>query len=275
MSWHSPAVTYERELDATGFSEVIVERRDVSVPGSITRMTVCLARPSTPGDHPVVLVGPELWGVNEDARTVARRLAAHGHVAVVPNLYHRADPDSARGFPRSDANRTHAFNLVARLTRDEVEADLRAAAAHARRHAGAADRTGMLGFSLGGHIAYFAATRLDLAAVAAYYPGWLTTPGTALSRPGPLVDQTHRIAAAGTALALFYAEHDHVIDAAQVAQVRGALADSGVRHEVTVHPGAAHAFFFPGHATYDKVAADASWERVVALFRTELRGGTG
>jgi dienelactone hydrolase len=51
--------------------------------------------------------------------------------------------------------------------------DLRAAADYAREHAGAADRIGMLGFSLGGHVTYFAATRLPLRAAAIYYPGWL------------------------------------------------------------------------------------------------------
>ncbi|WP_328380124.1 dienelactone hydrolase family protein [Streptomyces sp. NBC_00440] len=258
-------MTYEDEFD------VVDEQPVIEVPGAPTRMSAYLARPATTGDHPVVLVGTELWGVNEDARAVARRVAALGFVAIVPNLYHRTDPDSAEGFPHSDANRTHAFELVARMTRDEVEADLRAAAAHARTYAGAADRTGMLGFSLGGHFAYFAATRLPLAAAAIYYPGWLPTTGTALSRPAPLLDETGAIATHGTRLTLFFAERDHVIDAAQVDAVRRALTAAGVRHEVTVHPDAEHAFFFPGYETYDKTAADASWEHVVRLFRDELR----
>ncbi|MFE5594242.1 hypothetical protein [Streptomyces sp. NPDC056549] len=40
-----------------------------------------------------------------------------------------------------------------------------------------------------------------------------------------------------------------------------------------VHKEARDAFFFPGHDTYDKVAAETSWERVAALFRTKLRHG--
>ncbi|MEU0634075.1 dienelactone hydrolase family protein [Streptomyces sp. NPDC005989] len=79
----------------------------------------------------------------------------------------------------------------------------------------------------------------------------------------------------GTRVALFYAGRDHVIDAAQVEAVRTALTEAGVRHDVSVHEDAPHAFFFPGHDTYDKVAADTSWERVAALFRTELQHGNG
>ncbi|MFI7007381.1 dienelactone hydrolase family protein [Streptomyces sp. NPDC050145] len=254
---------------------VLTETTDLPVPGAPTRMTTYLARPAEPGDHPVVLLGGELWGLNDDIRDVARQVAALGHVAVVPNLYHRTDPASRDGFARSDANRAHAFDLVGRLTRDEVEADFRAAADHARPHAGAAERTGILGFSLGGHLAYFAATRLRLAAAAIYYPGWLATSGTALSRPAPLLDDTGRIAEHGTRVALFYAGRDHIIDAAQVEAARTALTEAGVRHDITVHEEAPHAFFFPGHDTYDKVAADLSWERVADLFRTELRHGNG
>jgi carboxymethylenebutenolidase len=47
----------------------------------------------------------------------------------------------------------------------------------------------MLGFSLGGHIAYFAANRLDLAAAAIFYPSWFPVAGTAPNRPDPLRDR--------------------------------------------------------------------------------------
>ncbi|WP_433464879.1 dienelactone hydrolase family protein [Spirillospora sp. CA-128828] len=230
-------------------------------------MAAYLARPADPGGCPPVLVCAELWGLTNEVREIARQVAALGHVAIAPDLYHRSGADTAHGMAESDANRQRAFELLGRLTRDGVEADLRACLAHAREHADAAGKAGVLGFSLGGHIAFFAATRLDLAAAAIYYPGWLPVAGTALSRPDPLLDDAAAITAR---VRMFFAELDHVIDAEQREQIGAALTSAGVRHEEVVYPGARHAFFFPGREPYDKPAADDSWNRVRDLFATEL-----
>jgi carboxymethylenebutenolidase len=258
--------------------EIIAEQVDIDVPagpggdsgGTASPMGAYVARPAAPGDHPVVLIGSELWGVTDDVRRTTRQVAELGYVAIAPNLYHRAGPDTATGMPQTDANRRRGFALIDGLTRGEVEADLRAAVAHARAYAGAAEKTGMLGFSFGGHVTYFAAACLGLDAAAIYFPGWLTDAGTALSRPDPLLDATARITEHDTRLRMFFAGRDHIIDADQRRRIGDALTSAGVRHEITVYPDAQHAFFFPGPETYDKQAAEDSWQHVVELFATEL-----
>ncbi|MGH4028168.1 dienelactone hydrolase family protein [Actinomycetota bacterium Odt1-20B] len=256
--------TYEVTAD-----QVHIPRSDSSAP-----MAAYVARPvDHPGTtpRPAVLIGAELWGLTDQVRAVTRDVAALGYVAVAPDLYHRAGQDTGNGFAESDENSARAFDLVSRLTRDGVESDLRAALAHAATHAGAhADKAGMLGFSLGGHVTYFAATRLPLAAAALYYPGWLTEPGTALSRPDALLSGTYAIAGHDTRVRMFFAELDHVIDAGQREETAAALTASGVRHDITVYPGAQHAFFVPGRPAYAKAAAEDSWGRVAALFAEEL-----
>ncbi|MFE9122287.1 dienelactone hydrolase family protein [Streptomyces sp. NPDC007172] len=257
---------------------IIAEQVDIEVSadrggsgeGEASSMGAFVARPAVAGDYPVVLIGSELWGVTDDVRAIARRVAELGYVAIAPNLYHRAGPATATGMPQNDVNRQRGFAFIERLTRDEVESDLRAAVAYARTHAGNAAKTGMLGFSLGGHVTYFAATRLGLAAAAIYFPGWLTEAGTALSRPEPLLASTTDIAEHGTRVRLFFAEEDHIIDAHQREQIADALVSAGVRHEMSVYPGAQHAFFFPGPASYDKEAAEDSWRLVEELFADEL-----
>jgi carboxymethylenebutenolidase len=249
--------------------EVIAREVEIEV-GGATPMTAYLARPAGDGEYPAVLVGAELWGLTEDVREIVREVAALGYVAIVPDVYHRFGADTAAGLAESDENRTRAFDFVGRLTRDGVEADLRACVAYAREHEGASGKTGALGFSLGGHITYFAASRLDLDAAAIYYPGWLPVAGTALSRPQPLLEETGRIAERDVRVLMFFAELDHVIDAEQRRQIGDALTADGVRHELVVYPGAQHAFFVPGRDPYDKSAADDSWTRVRELFAAEL-----
>lgn len=249
--------------------EIVTQDVEIEVGGSVP-MTAYLARPAGSGGRPAVLVGSELWGVTEGVRDVVRQVAALGYVAIAPNLYHRSGAETAAGLAESAANRERGFELLGQLTRDGVEADLRAAISYVRAHADATERTGALGFSLGGHITYFAASRLDLAAAAIFYPGWLPVAGTALSRPEPLLEVTGGIADRDVRLLMFFAELDHIIDADQRTQITDALTASGVRHEEVVYPGAQHAFFFPGRGTYDKAAAEASWARVRELFAAEL-----
>ncbi|WP_227982606.1 dienelactone hydrolase family protein [Nocardia spumae] len=249
--------------------EIVGRHAEVEVDGSV--MAVYLARPARSGRFPVVLVGAELWGLTTEVRAVVDRVAAQGYVAVVANLYHRCGPETAAGLAESDENRARAFDLLSTLTRDGVETDLRAAVAFAREQGDGGDTTGALGFSLGGHITYFAATRLDLAAAAVFYPGWLPTAGTALSIPDPLLTHTPAIAEHRTRLLLLLAEHDHVIDAGQRAAIDIALSQAGAEYELVVYPGAQHAYFFPGRPVHDAAAAADSWQRVTELFAATLR----
>src|SRR5437016_4300701 len=51
-----------------------------------------LAVPAAPGPHPVMVVLHERYGLVDHTRDVAMRFAAHGHLAIAPNLFWR-EPD--------------------------------------------------------------------------------------------------------------------------------------------------------------------------------------
>ena len=53
-------------------------------------------------------------------------------------------------------------------------------------------------------------------------------------------------------------------------QIRSALADAGVRHDLVVYPTAEHAFFWEGTASYDAAATQAAWGRLFEFFDHEL-----
>ncbi len=101
----------------------------------------------------------------------------------------------------------------------------------------------MVGLSVGGHIAYYAATQLPLAAVAVFYPGWLTDTGIALSRPEPTLALTPGLTAHGTRLLFLVGDADQLYTAAQRDQIAARLREDGVDHEMVVYPGAPHGFF--------------------------------
>jgi carboxymethylenebutenolidase len=121
----------------------------------------------------------------------------------------------------------------------------------------------MLGFSVGGHLAFLAACSLDIDAAAVLYGGWLTVTDIPLSQPEPTL-----ALAPGIKGHVLYVvgEDDFLITAGQRAEIATALHAAGTGHEVVSYPGVRHAFWWPGTPEYSEQARDDAWSRVLALF---------
>jgi carboxymethylenebutenolidase len=215
-----------------------------------------LARPAAPGEYPGVIVAHQLFGVTADIRAAADRIAKLGYVVAAPNFYHRSERRVE--LPLDDAGRAHGFKLMGELTREGVLADV-ARAQSDLRAAGAVRTAGMVGLSMGGHLAYYAATQTSLPVTVALYPGWLTTAGTALSQPEPVLDLTGGITGR---LVFITGSDDHVVTAAQREAIAARLTAEGVDHEMVVIEGAPHAFLAEGTPTYRPDAAATAWQLI-------------
>jgi len=123
------------------------------------------------------------------------------------------------------------------------------------------------GLSVGGHVAYLAATEFDLPAAAAAYGGWLPTTDIPLSRPEPTLARTPQI----TGRVLFLVgEEDQVVPPEHRRDIAQALRAAGMRHEIITYPGVAHGFLSDRRATYNPTAAHDAWRRVQDLLIAEL-----
>lgn len=241
---------------------------EIAIPVGSGSMTAYLAAPTAPGPRPAVIVGFEMFGVTDYIRRSADRVASLGYVAVVPDFHHRTAPGFAA--VADDAGRAEAFALMSRLRREEVREDVRATVAHLAERPDTAGRpVGMVGFSLGGHLAWYAATQVPLAATAVVYPGWLDVTGTALGTPDPLLALTPGMT--GRLLYLMGAD-DHVVTAGQNRLVERALTEAGVRHEIVVYPHTPHGFLADERDTFREDAAEDAWGRIAGLFAAELAG---
>lgn len=249
--------------------EIVSEKIDVVVkdPES-SLMGAYLARPAAPGRYPGVIIGFEMFGVTAYIRDVTERVARLGYVALAPDFYHRTAPDI--DLAADPEGRSRGYELLQQLARPDVLRDVQAAMTHLRDHASSAPRTGMVGLSLGGHIAYFAATQLDLAATAVFYPGWLPTREITLSQPDPTLTLTPGIARHGGRLLFLAGEQDHLLSADQREQIAEQLRADGVRHEMVVYPDAGHGFFCDERDTFHQASADDAWQRVRDLLATGL-----
>ncbi len=234
-------------------------------PGSST-IGAYIARPVEPGSYPGVIVGFELFGMTRHIRTIVERLARLGYVVLAPDFYHRTAPGIE--LDATVDGRARGFELLHQLTREQAISDVRAAMTYLRREKSA--KIGMVGFSVGGHIAYLAATQLDLQATVAFYPGWLSNQDIPLSRPTPTLTLTSGIAKHNGYLLFLVGERDFLIPGEQRETIARELQAARVRHELVTYSDAPHGFFCDERDSFHQVSADDAWHRMRELLATKL-----
>ena len=207
-----------------------------------------LARPES-GNGPGVLVLPAWWGLGEQIKSVADRLAGEGFVALAPDVY--------GGTVVSDAD--EAQKLVDDLPADRVAADLVGAAQYLTTTVEA--KIGAVGFGLGGSLALFAAgSSDDVIAVGAFYPlvPWQpTTPDWS--------------AFAGTTAVVHAADEDAATTGPELDVARKAVEEAGGELTIYDYPGTKRGFYNDDRLdSYDHHAATSAWARTLEVFRAKL-----
>ncbi len=245
----------------TAPKDIVTRTVDIAVDDGTT-MRGYVARPTGPGPYPGVVVAMELFGLSAHVREVCEQLADLGFVVLAPDLYHRTAPGVE--LAEDAAGRERGFELLHQQTREQVLRDIAAAIDRLRADGSAA--VGMVGLSVGGHVAYLAATEFDLPA-AVIYGGWLPTTDIPLGRPEPTLARTPQITGR---ILILVGEHDQVVPAEHRREIAQALRAAGVRHEVVTYPGVAHGFLSDRRTTYDPTAARDAWRRIQDLLTAEL-----
>jgi carboxymethylenebutenolidase len=220
-------------------------------------MAVYVSAPQGGGARPAVLVLQEIFGVNSYVRTMADRVAAEGYVAIAPDLFHRMG-DRWEG--RYD-DWPPALDRMGRFDDEAALKDIAAVIAWARTRPDVAGRVGVLGFCLGGRLAYSLACTPDVQASVAFY---------GVGIPGAPLQKTASLSAP---LMLFFAEKDqHANPGADVPKIEAALKEHGKAAEITVWPGVDHGFFNHEREAYDAKTAAEAWPRALRFFGQHLGG---
>jgi carboxymethylenebutenolidase len=124
------------------------------------------ARPAGPPRAGLVVV-QEIFGVNAHIKAVTDGFAGDGYLALAPALFDRVESGFAVGYTPDDIERGRAIR--GKIGWDTMVMDLRAAV-RALRDEGL--RVGVVGYCMGGTMAWLAATRVDgVAAAVGYYGG--------------------------------------------------------------------------------------------------------
>src|SRR5580693_793561 len=107
------------------------------------------------GRGPGILLFQEIFGVNDNIRQIAERLAEAGYTTLAPDMFWRIE----RRFERKDeSGMTDAFALVQQFDPARAVDDITACHAHLLAMPECSGKVGAVGFCLGGGLAFAAAT---------------------------------------------------------------------------------------------------------------------
>ena len=232
----------------------------IDVPGAVTTpvLRAHLSVPSGEGPWPAVVVLHEVFGLTDDVRAQADRLAAEGYLALAPDLY------SAGGARRC------LLSTFRALTSGEGGAfgDLEAVRVHLAGRPDCTGRVGVLGFCMGGGFALLAAARGFDASAPNY---------------GPLPKDPERLLAGACPVTASFGRRDLFFRGA-AAELEAALSGLGVEHDVVEYADGGHSFM--NHHDlgplgileriagfdYHQASAQDAWARILRSFDTHLRG---
>ena len=194
-----------------------------------------------------MVVIQEIFGVNHHMRAVCDRLAALGYAAVAPAVFDRFVRDFESGYTPDEI--AHARSYLGNLNWDHMMADVAAAAASLK----GVGPLGIIGFCMGGTVAFLGACRTPgLSAAVAYYGGMIAK----------FADEKPKCP-----LQMHFGEKDESIPMATVEEIKKKQPQA----ETYVYPGAAHGFNCDERASYNKAAADLAWSRTQEFLAKHMK----
>jgi len=207
------------------------------------------------GSGPGVLVIQEWWGLDDDLKKMADKLAVAGFVALAPDLYH----GKVAGHTEMDK----AAQLMNSLPPDRAGRDMSGAVDYLAGHSAVTSKgIGVVGFCMGGMLSFIiAANRGDkVKAVVPFY-------GFPQGQSEP--DWSKLTAS----ISGHMAENDSFFSPAAAKALEEKLRKMGKDCTLKVHPGTGHAFMGPHNAlgTLNEKLAAQIWPEVVDFLKKKLQ----
>jgi carboxymethylenebutenolidase len=198
---------------------------------------------------PAVIMVHEWWGLNDNIRMMARRLAGEGYQVLAVDLFD--------GQVATTSARARSLVEAASKNPDAAISNLQGAATFLRERG--APRVAVLGWCFGGGWSLQAALQIpeQVDAAVVFYGRPETDRGKLARLDVPL-------------LAMFGSE-DGSIPVAQVREMEATLRQLGKDVDVRIYEGASHAFANPSGPAYEPQAAADVWGRTTTFLANHLK----
>lgn len=193
-----------------------------------------------------LVVVQEIFGVNAHIRSVADSYARDGFLAVAPALFDRIEKHVDLKYEGEDLQKAMSFRP--KINIENALLDVEAALDYARKETD--KKTGMIGYCLGGTVAWLSATRLKTDAAVGYYGGYI----------GKFAEETPR-----APVMLHFGEQDAHIPKEDVDRVQAA------HPEVQIYwYDAGHGFNCDARSSYEPASAKLARERSLKFLTQHL-----
>ena len=256
MMW--PPVAHAQDVTETDV--------DVTTPDGVA--DCFLVHPSS-GQHPAVLVWPDILGLRPAFRAMGKRLAQSGYSVLVVNPFYRDARSPVVGEGASfgqPETRDIVLPMARNLSADTHFTDARAFVSFLDQQA-AVDtgrKIGTTGYCMGGPMVMrtVAAVPDRLGAGATFHGGGLATDAD---------DSPHLLIPNTTAQMLHcVAANDDESDPEAKNTLREAYAAAGIPAEIEVYEGTLHGWCPPDSRVYHEAQAERAWSRLLVLFESAL-----
>ena len=230
-------------------------REQVVVDGS--KMSLFIARRDGDRPKPAVVVVQHQYGVDQFMEEMTMRMAGEGYFAVTPDLYHRDGPDCKDDGP-TRRGRARDTNIIK---------DVGATVDYLKASRFVDDsRIGILGFCMGGRVAYLmAAASRDFKAAITWYGG------SCFRRWGESPTPFERTPQISCPVQGHFGETDQNPTLEDMAKLDAELTKYGKAHDFYAYKDTGHSFMDPHHP--DRYVAESdrvSWQRGMEFLKQHL-----
>ncbi len=206
------------------------------------------------GSGPGLILAQEIFGINRHMREVADLFAEEGYVVLAPDLFWRLAAGVELGYEGIDLET--AFSFHERFGIDQAIHDINDAIRTLRARPECNGKVGVLGFGLGGRLAYLAAARLKIDAAVSYY--------------GMELEQHLEEARAVHCPIVFHfgADDGYTPPGVRVAVRKEFAGREGA--EIYIYAGADHGFYNPERGKFNKPAATLAHTRTIGFLQRAI-----
>ena len=199
---------------------------------------------------PAIIVIHEWWGLNDNVRAMADRIAGEGYMVLAVDLYNgktASSPGEARV-------------MMLEVVEDPEQARENIRGAYEFLVTAGAPRVGSLGWCFGGGWSLNTAQLFpdDLDASVIYY--------------GQVTDDEDKLRPINAPILGLFGAEDTGIPVESVEAFRTALKRLRKEHEIHIYPGAGHAFANPTGKNYNADAATDAWNKTIEFLNRHLSG---
>jgi carboxymethylenebutenolidase len=242
------------------------EAIDIETPAGA--MGTHIFRPVAEGRYPGLVLFSEIFQVTGPIRRTAALLAGHGFLVVVPEIFHELEQSgTVLPYDQAGADRGNADKITKELS--SYDDDARAALGYLKTHPNCTGKLGVMGFCIGGHLAFRAAMNPEVLAATCCYPTDIHKKSLGKGLNDNSLDRIPEIR--GELLMVFGRQDPHVPREGR-AIIYNALADADRIFSWHEFNGA-HAFMRDEGARYDAAAARIVYGMALELFKRKLGEG--